>query len=94
MQRMARASTREKISSRTKVALAQPEVKAHQIAGLKSAFSDPVLREKISTATKAGMQRWRAGRLAEAAVVLRLPRGERETAMAGLASAALGASKR
>ena len=94
MLRMVRASTREKISIRTKAALAQPEVKARQVAGLKIAFSDPVLREKISTNTKAGMQRWRAGRLEAAAVVLRqLPKADREMAMAALASAAHGGSK-
>ena len=94
MERMARASTRQKISERTSAALAQPEVKARHVAGLKAAFADPVLREEISTNTKARMQRWRAGRLEAAAVVLRqLPRGERDAAMAGLARAAHGGSK-
>jgi hypothetical protein len=94
MTRMSRPSTREKISSHTKAALADPAVKARQIAGLKAAFADPALREKILTNTKIAMQRWRATRLEAAAVVLRqLPRAERETAMAELASAAHGASK-
>jgi hypothetical protein len=89
MQRMARASTREKISIRTKAALAQPEVKARQVAGLKAAFSNPALRAEISEKTKIGMANWRAERLGAAAVVLRqLPRGECEAAMASLASAA------
>lgn len=86
---MARPGVSERIAERTATALSDPAVKARQIAALKTAFSDPVLREKISTKTKAGMRRWRAERLEAAEKVLRqLPRGERDAALAGLASAA------
>jgi hypothetical protein len=88
MERMARASTRKKISTRTKAALGLPEVKARHIAGLRAAFANPALRQKISDNTKIGMQRWRAARLEAAAVVLRqLPKAERERAMAMLNAA-------
>lgn len=91
---MAAPGVSERIAERTAAALADPETKRRHVAGLTARFADPALREKISTSTKAAMQRWRAGRLEAAAVVLRqLPRGEREAAMAGLARAAYGASK-
>lgn len=94
MERMARASTRQKISDRTSAALAQPEVKARHVAGLKAAFADPVLRAEISEKTKIGMANWRAARLEGAAKVLRqLPRAQHDAAMADLASAAGMGSK-
>jgi hypothetical protein len=92
--RMARPGVSEKIAAAVRIALADPETKERHIAGLRARFADPSLREKISTTTKLGMQRWRAWRLEEAAIVLRqLPRAEREEAMASLARAAHGTSK-
>ena len=92
--RMARPGVSERIAERTVAALSDAAVKARQIAGQKAAFADPALRQKISTNTKAGMQRWRAERLEAAAVVLRqLPRADREQAIAALANTAHGASK-
>lgn len=89
LERMARASTRERISTGTKAALARPEVKAKHVAGLKRAFADPVLRQRVSVATKAGMERWRADGIAAATAVLRqIPRAARKKALAELVTAA------
>jgi hypothetical protein len=53
---MDRPEVRATISERTKCALADPGVKARQRIGLKRAFADPVLRQKISERTKAGIE--------------------------------------
>jgi len=92
--RMGRTSTRAKISARTRESLADPETKLRHVAGLQAAWADPTKRAAQAILTRQRMAAWRAKRLDAAETVLRqLPQGDREVALAALASAAEGGSK-
>jgi hypothetical protein len=83
--RMRRPGISERIAARTAEALARPEVKARQMAGLQAAWQDPEKRAAQAALTSKRMAAWRARKLAEAAVVIQqLPRAERGAALAAL----------
>jgi len=64
-QKMKPASVRERISDRTRAALADPDVRSRQLAGLRDAMARPDVIARISEGTRAGMARWHARLAAE-----------------------------
>lgn len=82
LSRMARPATREKISKRTKAALADPNVKQRQVEGLNRYWSDPARRAAAADAAKAAQARWAAERIAAAEkAIAQLPASQRAAAL-------------
>ncbi|MDR3485255.1 MAG: hypothetical protein P4M05_10125 [Bradyrhizobium sp.] len=59
-QKLKPAAVRERISDRTRIALADPEVHRRHVAGVREAMTRPDVIVRISAGTRAGMARWHA----------------------------------
>jgi hypothetical protein len=64
-EKMESAAVRERISNRTRAALADPDVHQRLVAGVREAMRQPGVVAKISENTRIGMARWRERRINE-----------------------------